>query len=412
MNSLTVKILVGLLTVLIVTTIGNQIYYSFHDKHETEEAVLTSINEDIQFDGVVVRDEKVVNYDGKGVLDYLYEDGSKVMVNTKVAGVYSNAEAIAAKNKAAELETEIANLKRAQNPGTTNYVQPETIKTKIDSQYKSLLDVKINGNYSDTAQVKSDMTLAMNIYNIVTNADKTYNTRINQLNAQIKELKKQAVESGTGVKAVESGYFVSYTDGYESKLTKSNAGNLTKKEIKNIIKNPIKSTENTAGKMFKDYSCDIVGVFKIDSRISEGTTLKMMVSTSKNVYDVNVESVTKCSDDSNKEVVVLSCDRLDLNLVSSRVLSAQLIFDEYSGLKVPRSAMRFKGGQKGVYVILGKDITFKKIDVIYEGDGFVLSKNTSDDDYLLLYDQILLEVVSDNDVQQSSKSDSSDVSSG
>lgn len=93
------------------------------------------------------------------------------------------------------------------------------------------------------------------------------------------------------------------------------------------------------------------------------------------------------------------------------VQSAELIFDEYQGLKVPRSAIRFQGDQKGVYVILGKDVTFKKINVIYEGDDYVLSENTSNEDYLLLYDQILLEVVSDEDVQQS-RSDSNAVTSG
>ena len=65
--------------------------------------------------------------------------------------------------------------------------------------------------------------------------------------------------------------------------------------------------------------------------------------------------------------------------------------------------------QKGVYVILGKDITFKKIDVIYEGDDFVLSKNTDDQEYLLLYDQILLENVKSEDVSSvSDKKDSSE----
>ena len=41
----------------------------------------------------------------------------------------------------------------------------------------------------------------------------------------------------------------------------------------------------------------------------------------------------------------------------------------------------------------------------------MLSENTSNEDYLLLYDQILLEVVSDEDVQQS-RSDSNAVTSG
>ena len=109
---------------------------------------------------------------------------------------------------------------------------------------------------------------------------------------------------------------------------------------------------------------------------------------------------------------MLSCDSLDEALVDRRVQSMQLIFDEYQGLKVPRSAIRFQGDQKGVYVILGQDITFKKIDVIYEGSDFVLSRNTSDEDCLLLYDQILLEVVSEQDVQRSESSSGSDISRG
>jgi hypothetical protein len=97
--------------------------------------------------------------------------------------------------------------------------------------------------------------------------------------------------------------------------------------------------------------------------------------------------------------------------VGQRALSAKLIFDEYQGIRVPRSALRFQGDDKGVYVMLGKDISFKKINVIYEGDDFVLSENTSNEEYLLLYDQILLEVVSNKDVSVSSKAERDDESS-
>ena len=180
-----------------------------------------------------------------------------------------------------------------------------------------------------------------------------------------------------------------------------NASQLTDKDIQKVIDQPSKDAPNAIGKMFSDYSCRIAGIMENDKRITEGAWLRMTLSTTKNIYDVKVESVKPCEDDENKVVVVLSCDRLDEALVESRVQSAELIFDEYQGLKVPRSAIRFQGDQKGVYVILGKDVTF----------NYVLSENTSNEDYLLLYDQILLEVVSDEDVQQS-RSDSNAVTSG
>ena len=412
MNSLTVKILAALVSVLMLTTICTQIYYLVHDKHDTEEAVLTTINENIAFQGVVVRDEKVVTYDGGGILDYKYSDGSKISVNNTIAEVYSSEDAIIAKNKIALIDDEIANLKKAQSPGITNYVEPETIKSKIEKQYKELLANSADGNYTEVNRIKSELSVVMNIYNIVTKSETSYDDKISELEAQKKTLQASAKDPDDVITADETGYFVSYADGYEDKLSTEKIDSLSENDINSVIKGNAEVPKNAVGKVFDSYSCDIVGVVSADSRISEGANLTIMLSTSTNVYDVTVESVKVCGEDEDKMIVVLSCDRLDENLVESRVLSAELIFDEYQGIKVPRSAIRFQGDQKGVYVILGKDISFKKIDVIYEGDDYVLSKNTSDEEYLLLYDQILLEVVSNDDVSESSKSDSTDTSAG
>ena len=64
----------------------------------------------------------------------------------------------------------------------------------------------------------------------------------------------------------------------------------------------------------------------------------------------------------------------------------------YEGIKVPRKAIRFnKDGEKGVYIKLGENIIFRKIDVIFEGDDYVISAANPDSDYLMLYDDIIVE---------------------
>ena len=404
MKSLTTKILVGVMSLLVLATVGSQIYYRVNDKHDTEEAVLCNINENIPFKGVIVRDEKVVTYSGSGVLDYLYPDGSKISVNSPIAEVYSSEEAISAKRKSERINEQISDLERAQNPGTTNYVQPETLKTKIDNEYRQLLTYSQKGDYSSLHKTKSDMSVVMNIYNIITDTSENYNDKISALQSQSAQLDKQSVMIDT-VNAAETGYFVSYCDGYEDKLTLDSIDSLSQQDIQEITdaENEQSVPTGAIGKMFDDYSCRIIGVVDADKRIIEGDTLQIMFSTSNNIYDVDVESV-KPAEDEDKCIIVLSCDRLDDVLVKSRVQSIELIFEEYQGIKVPRKAIRFQGEQKGVYVILGNEITFKKIDVIYEGDDFVVSKNTSDEEYLLLYDQILLEVVSNKDVSDSDES--------
>ena len=59
----------------------------------------------------------------------------------------------------------------------------------------------------------------MNIYNIVTKTEQSYDERISQLQAKVKELEEQTSGSGKTITADETGYFVSYADGYESELT-------------------------------------------------------------------------------------------------------------------------------------------------------------------------------------------------
>lgn len=400
MNSLTVKILAALVSVLMITTICTQVYYFLHDKHDTEEAILATVNEDIVFEGIVIRDETIITYNGSGVLDYKYADGSKVSVNSTVAEVFNSEEAIAVRNRIENIDEQIAQLEKAQNPGTTAYAEPEALLEGMDGYYTELLNCIDNKDFKGFEKAKSSLTFSSNLYGIITGTVTDYDNRINELGTLKNSLKSQASAPLDTIKAERTGYFVSYADGYEDILTTATAEKLTQQDIENVLSGNAKPPLNAVGKMFDGYSCKIVGIVKNDQRIVQDADVSLMLNSSKNVYQCTVEKITELEDD--RVMVVLDCDRLDEALVESRTLSAKLMFDKYQGIKVPRSALRFQGDQKGVYVMLGKDISFKKVNVIYEGSDYILSENTSDEEYLLLYDQILLEVVSNKDVSDDS----------
>ncbi len=409
-NDVTVKILSLLITLLLAAMIGSQIYTYINDRHDTQEAVLCTINEDISFEGIIVRNEKQMTYSGSGVIKYSYPDGSKVSAGSTVAQVYDSYDDVLAEEKLASLDEQIALLQKAQNPGTTDYVQPESINRRIDEQYKKILACSAEGDLSDLPSIKNDMSLIMNIYNIISGRSDNYNSRITQLQNEKYKLGSSA-RVKSEITAPENGYFVSYCDGYEDRLNKDNIEQLSQQDIEDIINGAQSAADSVPsgciGKMFDDYTALITGVINSDPRVVNDASLRLMLDSSSTVYDVKVVSV-RSAGESGKDIVVLSCDTLDDAMVSRRIRGMQLIFDEYSGIKVPRSAIRFRDDQKGVYVILGQDITFKKIDVIYEGDDYVISKNTSDEEYLLLYDQILLEPVSEQDVQKNETDVSSD----
>lgn len=403
-NKFFTKVLGALVIGLLFIIIGGQLYRYINDRHDTKEAVLCSINENISFEGVIIRDETVIPYTGyssSDIISYNYADGSKVSKGDKLAQIFSTPEEASASSRLAKTEAKIEMLKRAQNPGTTDYVQPESISRRIDENYKQLIALANENRFVGFEEQKNDMTLVMNIFNIISGLSANYNVKISELETEAVKLRQQ-VSSAKGEKLADrTGYFVSYCDGYEDILNKKKALSLTEEDINTIIAEAATKRrdvpKSSIGKMFSDYSAYIVGVIDHDPRVTVDSRLKLSSDSSDTLYDVTVVSCRDMND--GKSVAVFSCDILDSAIASSRIHSMQLIFDEYSGIKVPRSAIRFLGEDKGVYVILGEDITFKKIDVIYEGSDFVISRNTSDDDSLRLYDQILLEVVKEEDVR-------------
>lgn len=404
MNSITVKVLGIALSVFILIMVGSQVAYKIQDSHDTEEAVLYTVNENITFKGMFLRDERVVKYNDTtdGVINYLYDDGLKVSENSAIAKIYSNEDQIYYRNRLSRLKKVLSDLKRAQSPGTTNYVQAETLRSKIEDYYTNLTNMIQQKKYSSVSSYSDDLLYTMNIYNIVTGTSENFKPAINLIKAEINELKTKIEDPLSSIKANEAGYFVKSVDGYESSVSYDDLENMSTDELQKLFDIKPEVTENAVGKLLKSYEWKFLGIIKNTNKFLINDGLSIRFNSSNKVYGVTVDSI-KPIDGTDTSIVILSCNELDETVLNNRFDNAELIFDEYTGIKIPREAIRFQGEQKGVYVTLGQEITFKKVDVIYEGDDFVLSKNTSDDSYLLLYDKILLEGVSADEVSGTAK---------
>ena len=409
MNSITVKVLGVALSVFILFMVGSQIVFMINNSHETEEAVLYTVNENITFKGMFLRDERVLKYNNTtgGTINYLYEDGLKVSENSDIAKVYGSEDQIYYRNRLSKLKAALSDLKRAQSPGTTNYVQAEALRNKINNDYLNVTNLIQQKDYSSVSSESSDLLYTMNIYNIVTGSEMNFKPAIKLIKSEIADLKSKVEAPIDSIKASGAGYFVKSVDGYESSVSYDDVENMSTDELQKMFDIKPKTVKNAVGKLLKSYEWKFLGIIKNTNKFLINDGLSIRFNSSNKVYGVTVDSI-KPIDGTDTSIVILTCNELDENVLNSRFDNAELIFDEYTGIKVPREAIRFQGEQKGAYVTLGQKITFKKIDVIYEGDDYVLSKNTSDDSYLLLYDQILLEGVSADEVSSGTSADSNE----
>ena len=89
-------------------------------------------------------------------------------------------------------------------------------------------------------------------------------------------------------------------------------------------------------------------------------------------------------------MLVLSCDLMNESLADLRCEDIQLITEEYTGYKISNSAIRTVDGVKGVYIIRGNLLGFRKIHIVYSTDKFTIVDNPEGDSgYIKQYDEVV-----------------------
>lgn len=396
MNTVTVRILVFLLSLFILITVFSQISIQFQDSYVTETAVLYSSAEKVSFQGVYIRNETPVFGGTSGVISYPNADGSKIANGSVVAYVYKSENDIYVNQQIEKLKEEVKLLESAQNPGTTEAAQPEFISSLIDEEYQTIAFLIAEDDLDALAEERKQLQTLMDIYKIIINEETDFNDAIESLNSQITQLEAKKREPIDAVMSDSTGYFISYTDGFESKLSLDNIDGLTVSDIKDVISDSDKKntsgSSSAIGKMVDGYEWKMAGIVDpnaADFRVGSSITVKF-ASTPDRLTAV-IEDL-KESDNPNESMIILSCDKLTYNLVQRRVERVELILNDHDGIRVPREAIRFNDkNEKGVYILLGQRIAFKKIEPIFECEEYILSEITSDADYISVYDDIIVE---------------------
>lgn len=395
MDTITGKVLVLILSIFMLVTVFHQFVQVFEDDYTTETATVYSSAEKVTFNGVYVRNETIVSGRKNGVLSYPSSDGSKVAKDSVVAYVYRSANDIYINQQIESLKNEVEILKKEQSPGTTVVAQPEFISSLIDEKYRTITTLAARNDLSSLRSESDDFQMLTGIYQIVIGEETDYNDRIEQLEKQIKLLEAKQNNPIDIITVPNSGYFISYVDGYEDILSTDKLSSITADDIKEVIKNDgynaAKVSKKAVGKIVDDYEWDLVGIVNPkDASFNPGKEVKVKLSSTPDLLTAKITDVIE-TDDPEECVIVLSCEKLNFNLVQYRTERVEIILDDFNGIKVPREAVRFnKNNEKGVYVLLGQRIAFKKVDVIYECDEYLLSAITSDTGYISVYEDIIL----------------------
>ncbi|MGN0641657.1 MAG: HlyD family efflux transporter periplasmic adaptor subunit [Huintestinicola sp.] len=392
------KVLFVLLAVGIFSSVSSQIYSSVTEQYKTETAVIASAADRVSFRGIYIRNETVIRQSVNGVLSFPVTDGSKVANGSVVAYVYGSEADIDVNQKIDALQEEIDLLESAQNPGTTSTAQPEFIAELISEKYQTVTTMLAKRDVTDIKARRDELLTLMSIYQISVNQEHDYDDRITMLYSQIAELQQKQNPPTDTVVSPDAGYFVSYTDGYESMLRIDNNDSITAGRIKQVIsdeKAVRESRDKTAiGKLIDGYDWKIAGIIDNSQHIyNAGDEVTLTFASTPDKVTAKIESLEE-TEDPTEWVLILKCEEMTYDLVQKRVERVQMTLNDFEGIKVPRSAIRFnKNNEKGVYVLWGQRVLFKKLDPVYENDEYILSRITADEDYICVYDDMIIKGV-------------------
>ena len=383
-KSFTTFVIIALAVVLAVY-LGFYALRAFQDPYGTTLVYLYTVNDSVEADGVIVRREQVLPAQS-GIVEITRAEGERVGVGQEVALVYQNSQAQSNQEQLDALELEIDLLEYAisQSGGVDSAARldEDILQALVDLRAACAL-----GDYADLEEqvldIKSDVLKRGYTYGDgLTSAD--LSAQLQDLRNQRSALQQQSAFTTGRVTAPQSGTFSNLVDGYESLLTPESVFQLTPSSLAELIDNP-PAADSALGKLITSsrwyFAASLPG--EAADRLSQGgvATLRFTGEFSRDVA-VTVEQIGPA--EGGQTLVVFSSDRYLSQITLLRHQTAELIFESWSGLRIPTAALRLlqeeqtdeETGQVtqttrlGVYALVAGRVTFKEVEVLTEGEDY------------------------------------------
>lgn len=380
-----------LAVVLCVSYVLYQIVSASKAKMETQIAVMATEYKTIDTKCFIVRDEAFLKNSVTGTTVSFVGDGERVASGDTVSMVFSNTADAKTYSEIKELEDEIKHYSVLSGQANIQVRDINSIDALINNNLVNYLTSVDNADFS-TAKSRAD-TLRDSITSkqIATGATLDYDTHLAELKNRLSALQSAKV-SYTEIKADAAGYYISGSDGYEEAIDYKKIDSLTKEDIEKAIKSSPQSVHSDmAGRLVSEFTWYILTVVDSESTVNIKNGEELSVNFPYAGIEKLPVKVYKLGDRSGeKTTLILSCELMNSTLSDFRIEDIQIIESEYSGYKIPNSAIRTLDGETGVYVVSGNLLGFRKIHVAYSDDNYSIVDNPENEsDYIRLYDKVV-----------------------
>lgn len=329
------------------------------------------------------RDENLLTVPQKGLVNTLVKSGSKVGKNTVLAEVWSgDGETTDEMQQTLDLLNRSIRILEESIPGeTVSLSQAEPSRSAAASDLLAVRRAIRNGSWSRIPKLSDEILLLLNRFRALTGNREEIQSTLDQLKAvrdRVLTGTKTAVANGQS-----SGYYFdrSTVDGYETIFTAYELENLTAARLRELAAmKPARDADGFAvGKIsytFRWYLAAELspgdaafftegGLYPFAFPENSGVTLEL--------------TCTAVRESESGTVAVFASDTSPEDFVWLRTQNAEITVGSVAGYYVPDRAVVTQGDLTGVYVFENNTVLFRRVAVLYEGDGYLIAAREDND---------------------------------
>lgn len=371
---------VGLYALSAILALGSIVYVAYHvvDRFspglELIDAIPTTVTKTITADAYILRNEEplyTVNTSSGSVAPAV-SDGERVSAYSKIVDVYSNASPDVEK-RMAEIDEQITLLEK--NRSDNRSVQSTAgIDAEIYDMVFSIRSHCAAGDYADALSLRTSLLVDIKKRAILTGEITDYSAQINLLRNEKNELRSTLGTNLETVYSPSSGYYFSEYDGYGEIFSSDKIDTMTYDDFISMTgSEPAYSRGLSIGTMVHDFNWYIACPMPKAEAASliELYNCNVLFEYSGIDLDMKLYRVIAQTPGDNA-VVIFKCEKMPQGFDYTRMQPVQISAVEYTGYKIPLSAVRVVGGYEGVYVLDEVTLEFRRINIIYENNGTVI----------------------------------------
>lgn len=289
---------------------------------------------------VIIRDSYIIRTPHEGQRIYLFSDGQRVRKEAEL--IYIFAEQFKAQHdRYFLLSDEITNLKRGL---TRNIISSGNDLIKLRQQRDAyMLSMYESGNDIKRSALITELIKSVNegiIDNLYQKAESAAD--ITQKEDEKKSIEQSLINSGSYIKAPESGIFTSNTDGYETQSSRDLIASINTQWINNITANPVGPRKNSedCGKLVIStyYYLAVIIDEQIKEKLDEKEYVRIIFPQIPEPFYAIKHQIRLDGDDTY--ILILRTDRYLERLINLRTVNIDILIQNVSGIKVPLTALK------------------------------------------------------------------------